>query len=243
MTVFRNRRRGRVRLSSALPSGVPGVDFHMRGTAWYRCDEDKPSRSERTVARAATLVAVQGLAELVEHRSFPNIDHDLQERVTLMLAPWQLAHPTIHPDLSVRARVRLRLSAASRKRLAEYDAARRRAHIERAVLSDQSTHLRRYVLHDADTARAWWLEQQGGSIESWEKFNGVVLPLVQRQDDPQSRYTRAATLFASIIERMEADETRSQAFLNLAHVLIERMNWQDLVSEPNEPPGPGPDRE
>lgn len=233
MTVFRNHGQGRVRLSSALPSGIPGVNFRMRGTAWYRCGKNRLSRAERAVARAATLAAVQGLAERVEPRSFPDIDQDLQERVTLVLAPWQRALPAIHPELTVRARVRLRLSAASRRRLAEYDAVRRRAHLKRAVLSDQITHLRRHVLHDADTARAWWLEQQVGSMESWEKFNGIVLPLVRSQDDSQSRYTRAASLFASIIERMEADETHFQAFLNLARAVLERMNWQDLTGEPS----------
>lgn len=236
MTAFRNRGHGRLRLRSALPTGVPGVTWSMRGTAWYRCGTDKLPHSERSVARAATVVAVQGIAERVELRSFPDIDHDLQERVNLVLAPWQQTLPAIHPDLSVRARVRLRLSAASRKQLAEYDAARRRMHVERAVLSDRAAHLRRHVLQDADTARAWWLEQQGGSVESWERFNRIVLPLVQRQDDPQNRYTRAASAFASIIEQMETDETRFQAFLNLTEVLVEQMNWQDLVSEPNEPP-------
>ncbi|GHC86931.1 hypothetical protein GCM10007079_30620 [Nocardiopsis terrae] len=225
-----------MRLSSALPSGVPGVDLRMRGTGWYRCGTHKLSRSERAVARAATIVAVQGIAERVEHRSFPDIDRDLQERVTLALASWQRALPTIHPDLSVCARVRLHLSTAGRKQLAEYTTERRRAHIERAVLSDRAAHLRRHVLQDADTARAWWLERQGGSIGSWEQFNSIILPLVQKQDDPQSRYTRAASLFSSLIERMETDETRFQAFLNLARALVDQMNWQDLVNEPDEPP-------
>ncbi|WP_431868893.1 hypothetical protein [Nocardiopsis eucommiae] len=238
MTAYRIRRQGRVRLNSTLPSGIPGVDLRMRGTAWYRCGQGKLSLSERSVARAATVVAVQGIAQRVEHRSFPDIDRDLQERVTLELVSWQRAASTIHPDLSVCARVRLRLSAASRKRLAEYDAARRQAHIERAMLSDQATHLCRHILHDADIARAWWLQHHDASIESWEKFNSVILPLVRKQDDPQSRYTRAASLFASLIERMETDETRFQAFLNLARALVDQMNWQDLASKPNDPPVP-----
>ncbi|MFE1099033.1 hypothetical protein ACFW4K_00850 [Nocardiopsis alba] len=238
MIAFRIRQQGRVRLNSTLPSGVPGVDLRMRGTAWYHCGQGKLSRSERTVAQAATVAAVQGIAQQVEHRSFPDIDRDLQERVTLKLAPWQRAPSTIHPDLSVCARVRLRLSPASRKQLAEYDAARRQAHIERAVLSDQITHLRKYVLREADTARAWWLQHHDASTESWEKFNSVILPLVHKQDDPQSRYTRAASLFSSLIERMETDETRFQAFLNLARALVDQMNWQDLVSKSNDPHSP-----
>jgi len=218
----------RVRIDSELPTGVPGVVHRMRGTAWYR-SSDKFSRSERVAIRAAVAVTVQRVAEKVEHSAFPGIDQDIEERLTLALAPWQEVATTLYPNLRVRARVSLRMGKVARARLEEYHSARRRAHTELAVLSDRITHFQQHVLHDADTARAWWLDRHDASMDSLRTFDAVIMPLVRYQNDPQSRHLRAANLFAAVLDRIGTDEVQHNMFIAWAHSVLDHMGWKDLA--------------
>jgi hypothetical protein len=207
----------------------------MRGTAWYR-SSTKLSRTERVSARAAVSVTVQRVAEKGERRSFPDIDQDVEERLTLALAPWQEVDAALHPDLRVRARVSLRMGKAARARLEEYHSARRRAHTELAVLSDRISHFQQHVLHDADTARAWWLDRHNTSVESSRVFDSVIMPLVHHRDDPQSRHLRAANVFASVLERLGTDEVRHKMFVAWARSVLDHMKWSDLAEGLEDPP-------
>ncbi|MEU1898466.1 hypothetical protein ABZ512_08800 [Nocardiopsis dassonvillei] len=206
----------------------------MRGTAWYR-SSTKLSRTERVSARAAVSVTVQRLAEKGERRSFPDIDQDVEERLTIALTPWQEVDAALHPDLRIRARVSLRLEKAARARLEEYHSARRRAHTELAVLSDRIAHFQQYVLHDADTARAWWLDRHDTSVESSKVFDAVIMPLVHHRDDPQSRHLRAANVFASVLERLGTDEVQHRMFVAWAHSVLDHMGWNDLAEGLKDP--------
>jgi hypothetical protein len=193
------------------------------------------------VARAAASAAVQGITEKVELRAFPDVDRDLQERITLALSSWQYVDTDLHPSLQIKARVRLRMDAMSRRRLEEYHSSRRKAHTELAILTDRLTHFYKYVLHDVDTARAWWMDHHNDTVESWHVFESVMLPLVHHRDDPQSEYQRAAAVFATVLERLATDEDRRDMFVTMARTLLDHMGWHELAERfQPEPPAEQP---
>lgn len=229
--IKRQDRGRRVRIRTRLATAIPGVSLHMRGSARYLSPQQS-TRAERPVLRVAAAQAVHQIAQQVARTLFPGQDHDLGNRVTLALSSWRKSPLKEHPDLEVRARVRVRLSRSDRRRVERYHADRRQRHGDLTFKSDRLDHFTGTVLRSTSTARFWWAEQYGISEGSQAVFDRLFLPLVRNGDGPQDKANKIAAVIASAILGMERDRpTDFASLLRTVDALLRRAGYAEEATD------------
>ncbi|MFD9571460.1 hypothetical protein ACFWBI_16590 [Streptomyces sp. NPDC059982] len=184
----------------------------------------------RTAVRAAGRLALDDLASIVTAQFLPQQIEVAQEQLALATAEWTEVEG--HPDLKLRARIGLELSATAQSRAQAYEDALRAERLRHATDRERLTYLQKVVLADPAIARTWWLDRQREELSklSWREFNEKVLPVVGTADDAHSRAMQAAPVLAEVMEQLAADPGRHKQFIATFRVVLEQMGW-DAAAE------------
>lgn len=225
--------RGRTaKFSFRLPSELPGISFTCRGRVRFRqASQALDSRLSAATARSATLAAVYAQASKASADFPPSSAFAVQQQLAAIFADWQVVPGR---PINFRATVAVDLLAEDAALAASFEEARRAARLEEALTMDRMKFLRRTALGDEAAAGLWWLHRniEGRAPDtSWDTFDERVRPLIassDSQDDVATRITRAVT---TLTGRFRDNPDQLEAFLNIASILLQMADHQDLAKE------------
>jgi hypothetical protein len=217
--------RDRAHVVCELPSKLAGIPFSARGTVQFRPSADLP-RQDRVAARAAALSALDELAAKITDKHRPSRANAAQVELDVQLGSWTTSEQ--HPELSIRAAIKLSLSPAAILRSQAYEDAVRAQQLAQAIDEERRSDLQK-TLGNPNTARAWWLGQHHQDLDtfSWDSLEQNILPYLGKPDDPGDWMRSIRKVFADAMAHLEQDETAREQFILNAKFVFDQMGWAD----------------